>query len=700
MAERVRRETGLLPHLNPGVLTFSEYQRLRAVAPSMGLMLESASDRLCTRGGPHFGSPDKDPATRLASIRDAGKARVPLTSGLLIGIGETRAERIESLRALKDLHDEYGHLQELIIQNFVPKPGTKMAGAEAPPFDELRWTIAVARILFGAQMSVQVPPNLNEGRLAQLVDAGINDWGGVSPLTPDHVNPESPWPHLQDLEAQTKQSGKQLIERLTVYPRYIRDRAEWIAGPLHGAVLNHSDGDGLARDTSAVGWAAGRQGADVSDVVPRGPAARPSKGLDRLLEKVDRQVPLEPDEVVRLFRVRGDEFHRVVQAANELRQERCGERVTYVVNRNINYTNVCEYKCTFCAFSKGKTAEHLRGRPYLVDLDEIGRRVEEAWRRGATEICLQGGIHPRFTGQTYLDICRAVREAAPDIHIHAFSPLEVAQGAATLGWSVDRFLVALKQAGLNSLPGTAAEILDDRVRAVICPDKLKSQEWLDVMATAHELGLPTTATIMFGHMEGLESWALHLIRLRQLQAQTGGFTEFVPLPFVHMEAPMFLRGGARPGPTPREAVLMHAVARLALDPGITNIQVSWPKLGPEFAKAILDAGANDLGGTLMNESISRAAGAAFGQELPAAAMRQLILGAGRDPVQRNTRYQAVPSALAERSLNPPPMTEPINRSLRDYGDGPLLARSDSLPATAPTAATTASRGATATTSRR
>ncbi|UCG72514.1 MAG: 5-amino-6-(D-ribitylamino)uracil--L-tyrosine 4-hydroxyphenyl transferase CofH [Chromatiales bacterium] len=634
MARLVLEETGLLPHLNPGVMSVDDYRRLRPVAPSMGIMLESASARLAERGGPHFGSPDKQPAARLAAIAAAGEADVALTSGLLIGIGETRDERLDSLYALRKLHERHGHIQEIILQNFVPKPGTKMAQAPAPPLEELLWTIAVTRLVFGPDMNIQAPPNLNAGRLDELVAAGINDWGGVSPVTPDHVNPESPWPQLEALASDTRAAGKTLTERLTLYPEYIAAGTRWVDPSLMPALLRHCDAGGLAREDD---WAAG-----ISPVPPPEPAAAASRqcapGLPALLDKATAGTRLDEREVTRLFDARGDDALQVIDAADALRERVNGDTVTFVVTRNINYTNLCQYKCRFCAFSKGKTSEDLRGAPYVLNLAEIERRTAEAWDRGATEVCLQGGIHPDFTGQTYLDVCRAVKRAAPDIHVHAFSALEISHGAETLGIPVAGFLEQLQAAGLSSLPGTAAEILDEEVRREICPDKLSTGEWLHVIRTAHEAGLRTTSTIMFGHRERPVHWARHLLALRDLQAQTGGITEFVPLPFVHTEAPMFRRGEARPGPTWREALLMHAVARLVLHPQITNVQASWVKLGAEGAHRVLRAGANDLGGTLMNESISRAAGASHGQELAPEQMEALIEAAGRTPRQRTTLY--------------------------------------------------------------
>lgn len=662
MAELVLRETGLLPHLNPGVLGRDDYECLRQVAPSMGIMLESAAQRLCERGGPHFGSPDKQPYARLESIEFAGQARVPLTTGILIGIGETREERIDSLLAIRDLHDRYAHVQEIIIQNFVPKPGTKMHAAPAPDFNEMLWTIAMTRHLFGPAMNIQAPPNLNPKRLPELITAGINDWGGVSPVTPDHVNPESPWPQLDHLTEQTARAGKLLTQRLTIYPEYVAEPQHWLAPELIAPVLKHADSLGLARDDQ---WSAG------ADLPPpyrlhAGRHELRDRRLARILGRARDGRRLDEMEITTLFSARGTDFETVCKTADDLRLATSGDKVAYVVNRNINYTNLCLYKCQFCAFSKGKTSDHLRGAPYVLEMAEISRRTEEAWARGATEVCLQGGIHPAYTGQTYLDICRAVKEAVPGMHIHAFSPLEVTHGAKTLGKSIVAFLKDLSLAGLASLPGTAAEILDDQIRQQICPDKINSDEWLSVIATAHGLGIPTTSTIMFGHLESPRHWARHLLHLRDLQQRTGGITEFVPLPFVHMEAPMFHRGRSRCGPTYRETLLMHAVARLALHPLITNIQTSWVKLGEAGAADCLNAGANDLGGTLMNESISRAAGASHGQEFAPEHMDRLISSIGRTARQRNTLYGDPPAERIAASYDAPPVMPIHNRPAREF----------------------------------
>ncbi len=634
-ARAVHDATGLLPHLNPGHLTPADVAALRGVSVSQGLMLESASERLCAPGGPHHGSPDKHPRARLASIRAAGEQRVPFTSGILIGIGETRAERIDSLLALRALDDAYGHLQEIIIQNFRPKAATRMAEWPAPSLEEHLWTIAVARLLFAPSMNIQAPPNLSPGVLPRLIDAGINDWGGVSPVTPDHVNPEAPWPALDALARATAAVGKQLVERLAIYPAFARHADRWVDPALRPSLMDRVDADGWPRSDA---WCPGARAA-LPDDDARAVAPAIAGEVPAILARAQAGNALGEDEIVRLFRCRGEEFSAVCAAADELRRTANGDVVSYVVTRNINYTNICYFKCGFCAFSKGKLSENLRGRPYELSRDEVAHRAREAWARGATEVCMQGGIHPSYDGTTYLEICRAVKGAAPDIHIHAFSPLEVHQGAATLGVPVENFLRSLHAAGLGTLPGTAAEVLDDEVRAVLCPDKITTARWLEVMRAAHRSGLRSTATIMFGHVDRYEHWARHLLRIRELQTQTGGFTEFVPLPFVHMEAPIYLKGRSRRGPTFREAVLMHAVARLALNPLITNIQTSWVKMGREGVKACLRSGANDLGGTLMDETITRSAGASHGTEMTPAEMEGIIRSLGRVPRQRDTLYR-------------------------------------------------------------
>jgi FO synthase len=647
----VLEETGLLPHVNPGVLSRDELAALREVSVSAGLMLETTSERLSQRGGPHFGSPDKLPAVRLGTIRLAGELEIPFTTGILIGIGETRAERIDALLSIRDLG---GHVQEVIVQNFRAKPGTKMVDHPEPSLDELLWTAAAARLILGPDAHIQCPPNLSGDDFGRLLDAGIDDWGGVSPVTIDHVNPEAPWPELERLRDATQAAGLTLAPRLAIYPEYVADLERWVDARVATHVRHACDADGLARDDD---WAAGER-------VPI-----PFTPRDAL--PVDTRDRLGEEEIVRLFEARGEELHRVFAAADALRREVNGDTVSYVVTRNVNYTNVCYFRCGFCAFSKGRLAANLRGRPYLVPVEEIVRRGREAWDRGAVEICLQGGIHPGFTGRTYLEICRALKAELPDLHIHAFSALEVWQGAATLGLGLEEYLGALRDAGLASLPGTAAEILDDEIRRIICPDKVTTAQWLRVHDVAHAVGLRSTTTIMFGHVDGPRNWARHLIALREQQRRSGGFTEFVPLPFVHMEAPMYLRGQARPGPTFREAMLMHAVARLALHPEITNVQASWVKLGVEGAQAVLRAGANDLGGTLMNESISRAAGADHGQEFPPEAMEEAIRGIGRTPRQRTTLYGDAPPERVAASFGAAPLSEPLNPPANEAGLKPL-----------------------------
>jgi FO synthase len=641
-AEVVLAETGLLPHVNAGLLEEADYRALKPFAASCGLMLESTAEHLCDKGGPHHGSPDKVPALRMASLEAAGRAMMPMTSGILVGIGESEAERIEALIALNELHRRHGHLQEVIVQNFCPKPGTKMADAPELPDEEFLRALALARIILDDDIALQAPPNLNDARLGRLIDAGIDDWGGISPVTRDHVNPEAPWPEITRLEQICASAGRPLVERLTAYPHYSADASgKWIDAKLRPAVLRLSDSEGLGRDSI---WSPGV--ADLAPASPQAPLGRVLPGpvalqLHSILDRAADGHELSEAEIVSLFETRGAAAQAVVEAADALRADVNGDVVTYVVNRNINYTNICTHACSFCAFSKTSSKAGFRDKPYVLEFAEIAERAREAVAKGATEVCLQGGIHPSYTGDTYAGIVEAVKAACPDLHVHAFSPLEVSQGARTLGVSVEDFLRRLKDAGLGSLPGTAAEILDDEIRAQICPDKLTTAEWLDVVGTAHRIGLPTTSTIMYGHLEQPKHWARHLLALRRLQGETGGFTEFVPLPLVHMEAPFYRRGQSRKGPSWREALMMHAVARIVLHTRINSIQCSWVKLGADGAAAVLAAGANDLGGVLMNESISRAAGASHGQEIGIHQLRAAAGSAGRPLRQRTTLYKDV-----------------------------------------------------------
>lgn len=674
VARAVLEQTDVLPHINAGCMSETEIRELRQVSASMGMMLESSSERLCEKGGPHYGSPDKAPALRLQTIEDAGRQQVPFTSGILIGIGETRRERIESLLALRRLHHRYGHLQEVIIQNFRAKPNTKMAAAPEPDLQELLWTVAAARLIFGAGMSIQVPPNLSPGVLPRLVAAGINDWGGVSPVTPDYVNPEAPWPHLKTLADETAAAGKFLQQRLTIYPAYVVEGTRWLDPALFKKVLPAIDAEGFARGEF---WCAGQPGEPpvFSKAIP-GPASV-STEVRRIVDAATAGKPLVEDDLVRLFRARGPEVDYICRQADAMRRAVCGDAVSFVVNRNINYTNICSFKCQFCAFSKGRLSENLRGLPYDLSLEEIGRRCAEAWDRGATEVCMQGGIHPDYDGNTYIELLQAVKASAPGLHIHAFSPLEIVHGAQTLNMGLDSYLRRLQSEGLGTLPGTAAEILDDGVRQQICPDKINTGAWLEVMETAHRIGLKTTATMMFGHVEGYRHWARHLIRILELQDRTGGFTEFVPLPFVPMESPIFRKGRARRGPTFREVLLVHAVARLVLSPAIPNIQASWVKLGRAGVVACLNAGVNDLGGTLMNESITRAAGATHGQEFSPQVLETIIRELQRQPRQRNTDYSDATAERQRTGRRAPGLTEIHNTApVRKSGCG--ARRSDAL----------------------
>ncbi len=649
----VLEETGLLPHANAGALSAEELRTLRAVSASQGMMIESVNPDLAA----HRSAPDKDPARRLATLEAAGEERIPFTTGLLVGIGESRADRLATLEAIAASHRRHGHVQEVIVQNFLPKPGTAMHRSAACPTDEFLWTIAAARLVLPTDIHVQAPPNLSDD-LAPLVASGIDDWGGVSPVTADHVNPERAWPALGVLRTTTEASGHTLAPRLTLYPEFARDPERWLDPALRFPVLDASDAEGLGRDHP---WASGadtpppvllqapvrpipptpEESLSPRPVVGRQPVGGP---VGAVLAGVLEGAQVGEEEIVTLFSARGPEVRAVAEVADHLRYETVGDEVTYVANRNINYTNVCTFKCRFCAFSKGPLSLNLRGSPYLLELSEISDRVREAEERGATEVCLQGGIHPDFDGDYYLDVLRAVREASATIHIHAFTALEVTEGARRSGLPLADYLVLLREAGLRTLPGTAAEILDDEVRAVLCPDKITSDEWLEAHRTAHGIGLRSNVTIMFGAIEHPRSWARHLVRTRELQHQTGGFTEFVPLPFVHMATPLYLQRRARRGPTFRETLLMHAVGRIAYRDAIDNIQLSWVKLGVAGARQLLRAGVNDLGGTLMDENISRAAGAAHGQMMDAADFEALVTPLGRTLAQRTTLYGRVGDA--------------------------------------------------------
>ncbi len=646
MCALVLAETGMLPHANAGALDGGELARLRAVSASQGMMVESINPDLAA----HAGAPDKDPKRRLATLDAAGTLSIPFTTGILVGIGESRADRLVALGAIAASHRRHGHVQEVIVQNFLPKAGTAMHRAPPCPPDELAWTVAVARLVLPPEVHLQAPPNLSDD-FGALLDAGIDDWGGVSPVTPDHVNPERPWPEVDRLRSATEARGFVLAPRLTAYPGYVADPERWLDPELRFPVLDRSDAEGLARDHR---WCAGGGVAPPELLSSRSLSDEPSVALPSrqrtkgetavaaVLAGVEAGEEVGEDQIVTLFSARGPEVRSVAEVADELRARTVGDGVTWVANRNINYTNVCTFKCRFCAFSKGPLSLNLRGTPYLLSIEEIQARVVEAVAAGATEVCLQGGIHPDFDGDYYVRVTRAVKAVAPVIHVHGFTALEVTEGARRLGEPLAGYLRRMAEAGLKSLPGTAAEILDDEVRAVLCPDKVSTEEWLEAHRTAHGVGLRSNVTIMFGSVERPRHWARHLVRTRDLQKETGGFTEFVPLPFVHMASPIYLQHRSRPGPTFREALLMHAVGRIAYRGLIDNIQVSWVKMGREGARQLLRAGANDLGGTLMDENISRAAGAAHGQRMDEEQFREWVEPLGRRLVQRSTLYGPVP----------------------------------------------------------
>ncbi|MEY3615450.1 MAG: synthase [Actinomycetota bacterium] len=673
MAKLVLDETGLLPHANAGALYKDELALLRQVSPSQGMMVETLRDDLeC-----HRGAPDKVPQRRLDTLEFAGELHIPFTTGILVGIGETRADRIAALEAIAASHERHrhaglGHVQEVIVQNFLPKPRTGMQHDPACDGNEYLWSIAVARLILPPEIHLQAPPNLSDD-FSELLSAGIDDWGGVSPVTADHVNPERPWPALDRLRDVTEAAGRALAPRLTVYPEYIADiglsaAPQWIDASLRFRVLDRSDAEGMGRDDPGALWPEKVTAADVeqdgAEVVlvghrstqwysgannppPQLVGIRPTiaaraRKLHGPVGEVLRGVALGDElgeqEIVALFRARGPEVIAVAQAADDLRRQVSGDDVTWVHNRNINYTNVCTFKCKFCGFSKGPLSLNLRGTPYLLTLDDIAERVREAYELGATEVTLQGGIHPDFDGNYYVDVTHAVKAAAPNIHVHGFTALEVTEGAKRLDESLASYLTRLKQAGLSSLPGTAAEILDDDVRAVLCSDKVNSEEWLEAHRTAHAVGLRSNVTMMFGSIESPHAWAKHIVRTRALQHETGGFTEFVGLPFVHMASPIYLQHKSRRGPTFRETLLVHAIARLAYRGAINNIQASWVKIGVSGTRQLLQAGCNDVGGTLMNENISRAAGASHGQGMTPAEFADLVAPLGRPLRQRTTLY--------------------------------------------------------------
>ena len=679
VAIRVIEETGLLPHLNPGVMSWENMARLKHVSASMGLMLESTSTRLTEKGGAHYGSPDKDPAVRLRTIEDAGRLSIPFTTGILVGIGETLRDRAESLIAIRDLHRKYRHVQEVIVQNFVPKPRTAMRAAPPPETDEYLAAIATARVVLGPRMHVQAPPNLSDDAFPRLLDAGIDDWGGVSPLTPDHVNPEKPWPQIEGLTSETAARGLALRERLTIYPEFAVKPDPWIAGKMQRPVAALANADGSPRDGESpqpvpwqdpdVQWKpreialtyakASDQGLrddalavygdfDAFEVEATKRWAEHRRTVDpkrlagdirRALKKATAGRPddITDDEAVAMFQADGEALEALCAMADDLRRDAVGDEVTYVVNRNINFTNVCYTGCRFCAFAQ-REVDH---ESYTLRLEEVADRAEEAAAAGATEVCMQGGLHPSLPGEFYFGLLDAVKRRVPDMHVHAFSPMEVLNGSTRLGISFREFLTECRNRGLGSIPGTAAEILDDDVRWILTKGKLPADTWEEIVATAHEVGLRSSSTMMYGHVDAPPHWVGHIRRLASIQDRTGGFTEFVPLAFVHQNSPIYLAGKARPGPTHDDNRRVHAVARILLHGRIPNVQVSWVKMGIEACQLLLQGGANDFGGTLMEETISRMAGAEWGIRKEPAELENAIRAIGRVPAERTTTYGRV-----------------------------------------------------------
>jgi FO synthase len=685
MAVRVLEETGLLPHLNPGAMSWAELNRLKPVAPSMGMMLETTSRRLFeTKGEAHYGSPDKDPAVRLRVLEDAGRLSIPFTTGLLVGIGETLTERAETIFALRGVAKQFGHVQEVIVQNFRAKPDTAMRHTDDLPLDDYRAAIAVTRLVLGPKARVQAPPNLVEPEECRLLlAAGIDDWGGVSPLTPDHVNPERPWPSLETLRTITASAGLELRARLTVHPEYVVTGEPWLDPRVLPHVAALAAPDGLARpgvrpvglpwqepDPALAHASTGRsdlhtavdtegRSADrrsdfdtvygdwdsLRGIVRRnGTPDRPFSGSDAgglsALAAAERDPgSLTDEQALTLITAEGELLEQVCRLADDLRRAVVGDEVTYVVNRNINFTNVCYVGCRFCAFAQRRTDADA----YSLSLDEVADRAAEAWELGATEVCMQGGIDPELPGTAYFDLAAAVKRRVPGMHVHAFSPMEIVNGASRTGLSIEDFLIKARESGLDTIPGTAAEILDDEVRWVLTKGKLPAATWVEVVTTAHRVGLRSSSTMMYGHVDNPRHWIGHLRVLQRIQDETGGFTEFVPLPFVHHSSPIYLAGVARPGPTHRDNLAVHAVARILLHGRIDHVQTSWVKLGVDGTRAMLQAGADDLGGTLMEETISRMAGSEHGSAKTVAELTEIAAGIGRPVRQRGTTYD-VPAA--------------------------------------------------------
>lgn len=647
MARLITAETGLLAHLNPGVMSHAELLALRPTAPSMGMMLETTSRRLFEVAGQvHFGSPDKDPALRLRVVDDAGRARVPFTTGILVGIGETLRDRAESLVALRDAHERHGHVQEVIVQNFRAKPRTAMRGAPDAALLEYVAAVAVARLVLGPRMRVQVPPNLSDpDEFALLVRAGADDWGGVSPLTADHVNPERPWPHLADLAARTAELGFDLRERLTAHPEYIREPEVWLDPALHAPVA------ALAEPVSGLAAVTDSGKAPVSAAPASSPAARhlnlsqppatagattgaTTAGADvRRLAETAASDPLALDDAEweTLLRATGADLDALAATADDVRRYTVGEAVTLVVNRNLTSTG-------FRAAGRAAADE--------FDLDDVAAIAADAQDLEATEICVQGRLPDAEDPHTYLEIARTVKAAAPGIHLHAYRPQDVRDLADRGGLGLAGALAALRDAGVDTVPGTGVKVLSERVRALIAPGDLDIDAWIETITAAHGAGLRSSSVLFYGHVETATERIAHLRRLRALQTDTAGFTEFVPIP---LPAPL---GGLPlvPGRAPLdEHRAMVAVSRLLLSGSIPHIQIPWTRVGRDAAAALLQSGGDDLGGTLLDGRVRPEAGVEVGLELPVADAAALAARLFRPFRLRTTDYRTPLPRTAPRS---------------------------------------------------
>ncbi|WP_409047584.1 7,8-didemethyl-8-hydroxy-5-deazariboflavin synthase CofG [Microbacterium sp. HA-8] len=615
MARLVRRETGLLPHLNPGVMTLDELRALRPTAPSMGMMLETTSRRLFEEPGQvHFGSPDKDPDVRLRVIDDAGTARVPFTTGILVGIGETLRDRAESLIAIRDAHERHGHVQEVIVQNFRAKPRTAMQGAPDADLREYAAAIAVARLVLGPDMRIQVPPNLSDpAEFELLVRAGADDWGGVSPLTADHVNPERPWPHLDDLTARTADLGFVLRERLTAHPEYIRDAALWLDPEIIPATLALADPDsGLAAEDAPASTATRR--------APRAGRGDPaSRTADLVSRAADDPAALDDAEWVALLEATGTALDALAETADQLRRFTAGEAVSIVDNRNV---------------SSSAYRARPAGEPDTFDLRDLTGIVRDARDLGVSELCVQGLVDPREAPDAALEIARTIRDAGPGIHLHAFRPADIDDLARRTGMGLDDALAAMREAGVHTVPGTGVKILSERVRPLVAPDDLATPRWVEVITAAHRAGFRSTSVLFYGHVETAAERVAHLRRLMAIQTETGGFTEIVPIPLPGHGVALV------PGrPAIDEHRAMFAVARLMLSGTIPHVQVPWPRLDDNTVQTLLRSGADDLGGTLRDGRVLPRVGVEYGREMTLERAARISGGLFRPLRVRTTDYR-------------------------------------------------------------